>query len=409
MFDLDKWQEIFATIRKNRLRTFLTAFSVAWGIFMLIILLGAGRGLENGVANQFMQDATNSIWLGGGQTSMPYKGNKPGRPIQLTLADLEKIRAMPEVEKITASFGAWRSQRNLVYKKEKGTFLARPCLPDHKYLENITYIDGRFLNEHDISEYRKVCVMGKPVKKALFHDEDALGKYISVDGIPYKVIGVFEDGNEQDMNRIYIPLSTAQRAYNGQGKINTIWFIPKDKSVQASGRLMENLKASLAEKYQFDIKDDKAMWAFNSTEEFMRLMNVMLGIQIFVWIIGIGTIIAGIVGISNIMMIVVKERTKEIGIRKALGATPWSIVSMILQESVYITTVAGYVGLVLGVLVLETVPQYIPESPFFRNPEVDFKIAISATLVLIFAGSLAGLFPSLNASRIKPIVALRDE
>lgn len=408
MFDLDKWQEIFNTIRKNRLRTFLTAFSVAWGIFMLIILLGAGKGLENGVEYQFMQDATNSIWLGGGQTSLPYKGTKPGRPIYLTIEDFETIRAMPEVEKISATMGG-RGQRLLSYKKETGTFLARPCMPDHAVLENITHIDGRFLNGQDIKEYRKVAVMGTPVKKALFKDEDALGKYIQVDGIPYKVIGVFEDVNEQDMNRIYIPLSTAQRAYNGLNRVNNIWLIPKDKSIQSSGKLTENLKAMMAEKYKFDINDEKAIWAFNTTEEFVKIMGLMLGIRIFVWIIGIGTIIAGIVGISNIMMIVVKERTKEIGVRKALGATPSSVVGMILQESIYITTIAGYTGMVLGVLVLETIPKYVPESPFFRNPEVDFKVAISATLVLIFAGSLAGLFPSLHAARIKPVVALRDE
>jgi len=408
MFDLDKWQEIFSTIRKNRLRTFLTAFSVAWGIFMLIILLGAGKGLENGVEYQFMQDAANSVWFGSGMTSMPYKGNKPGKPVDLMLEDFEEMRAMPEIEYITASMRG-RQNRLLTYKKESGTYLARPCMPDHWKLENIIHIDGRFINENDISEYRKVAVVGRPVAEALFRGEDPIGKYLGVEGIPYKVIGVFDDVNARDMDRIYIPLSTAQRAYNGQNKLGTIWFIPRNKSVQASGRLMQEIKSHLAEKYQFDLNDEKALWAFNATEEYVRIMGVMNGIRIFVWIIGIGTIVAGIVGISNIMMIVVKERTKEIGIRKAMGATPASVVGMILQESVYITTVAGYTGLVLGVLVLEIVPRYIPESPFFRYPEVDFKVAVSATLLLILAGSLAGLFPSMNAARIKPVVALRDE
>ncbi len=408
MFDIDKWQEIFSTIRKNRLRTFLTAFSVAWGIFMLIILLGAGKGLENGVEQQFAQDAKNSVWLGSGMTSIPYKGHRPGRPIELKLEDYEMIGAMPEVEHITASMRG-RQQRTLSYKKESGTYLTRPCMPDHWILENIQHIDGRFINENDIREYRKVAVMGLPVRDALFGKEEALGKYIQVDGIPYKVIGVFDDVNERDENRIYIPLSTAQRAYNGQNKLGTIWFIPRNKDARSSGLLMQQIKARLADKYQFDIKDEKAMWSWNATEEYVRIMGVMTGIRVFVWIIGIGTIIAGIVGISNIMMIVVKERTKEIGIRKAMGATPASVVGMILQESVYITTVAGYVGMVLGVLVLETVPDYIPESPFFRHPEVDFRVAISATLLLIFAGSLAGLVPALNAARIKPVVALRDE
>jgi putative ABC transport system permease protein len=408
MFDLDKWQEIFSTIRKNRLRTFLTAFSVAWGIFMLIVLLGAGTGLQHGVQKQFMADAINSIWISSGQTSLPYNGIQPGKDINLTMDDLAEIKAMPGVEHISAVFSG-RGTRVMGYKKEHGAFTVRPCLPDHKYLENINTLEGRFLNDIDIDQYRKVCAISTIVRDALFKEEDPVGKYLDVEGIPYKVIGVFYDEGQGDMNRIYIPLTTAQRAYNGQNKLGVIWLMPVDKSIISSNRLMEQIKSMLAAKHKYDINDTKAIEAFNATVEYERIMGVMNGINLFVWIIGTFTIIAGIVGVSNIMMIVVKERTKEIGIRKALGATPWSIISMILQESVYVTAVAGYVGLVLGVVLLETVPKFIPESPFFSNPEVDFKTAISATVVLILAGSIAGFFPSLNAARIKPIVALRDE
>ncbi|MEO5571996.1 MAG: ABC transporter permease [Bacteroidia bacterium] len=408
MFDLDKWQEIFSTIAKNRLRTFLTAFSVSWGIFMLIILLGAGNGLQNGVAQEFKGDALNSLWLEGGQTSIPYNGLKPGRDIRLTMDDFKEIKAMPGIQWLSSRFSR-RGSQDLSYKKEHGSFAIIACLPDDQFLENTTIHEGRFINQIDVDEYRKVCAISTNVKKALFKDENPIGNYINASGIPYKVIGLFTDEAERDMNRIYIPLSTAQRAYNYADKTDVIWMVPRDKSLQASNRMLEEIKTMLALRHNFNMEDEKALEAYNNTEQFKRITDVMDGIRMFVWIIGIFTIIAGIVGVSNIMMIVVKERTKEIGIRKALGATPWSVVSMILMESVYVTAIAGYTGLVLGVGLLELAPQFIPESPFFKNPEVDFSTAINATIVLIIAGSLAGFFPSLNASRIKPIVALRDE
>jgi putative ABC transport system permease protein len=408
MFDLDKWQEIFSTIAKNRLRTFLTAFSVSWGIFMLIILLGAGNGLQNGVEQEFKGDALNTLWLEGGQTSVPYNGLKPGRDIKLTMDDFKEIKAMPGIQWLSSRFSR-RGPQDLSYKKEHGSFAVIACLPDDQFLENTTIHEGRFINQIDVDEYRKVCAISTNVKKALFKDENPIGNYINANGIPYKVIGLFTDEAERDMNRIYIPLSTAQRAYNYANKTDVIWMVPRDKSLQASNRMLEEIKAMLALRHNFDLNDEKAMEAYNNTEQFKRITDVMDGIRMFVWIIGIFTIIAGIVGVSNIMMIVVKERTKEIGIRKALGATPWSVVSMILMESVYVTAIAGYTGLVLGVGLLELAPQFIPESPFFKNPEVDFTTAINATIVLIIAGSLAGFFPSLNASRIKPIIALRDE
>lgn len=410
MFDVDKWQEIFSTIRKNRLRTFLTAFSVAWGIFMLIILLGAGKGLQNGVESEFMGDAVNTIWINGGQTSEPYNGLKAGRDIQLTNDDLKQVMAMPGIDKISAISNSnfWGTQE-MVYKKEHGSFSVVSCMPDHKYLENITVLDGRFIDQPDLDQFRKVCLVSTKVRKALFKEEDPIGKYIVAKGIPFLVVGLFTDAAERDMDRIYIPITTAQRAYNGGNRINTIWIMPKDKSIASSNIFMEQVKNMLAANHNFDVKDEKALNAYNNTVEFKRIMDLMDGIRIFVWIIGIFTIIAGIVGVSNIMMIVVKERTKEIGIRKALGATPWSVIGMILQESVYVTAIAGYTGLVLGVLLLEAAQKFLPPSPFFKRPEVDFSTALYATLVLILAGSLAGFFPSLNASRIKPIVALRDE
>ncbi len=409
MFDLDKWQEIFSTIRKNQLRTFLTGFSVAWGIFILIILLGSGQGLKNGAEHQFLSDASNAIWVQNGVTSLPYKGMQPGRPIRLTNSDYEYIKNnINGVEHITTAYDP-RSIKGINYKKEKGSFFVRSCGKDHHYLEKANIISGRFINQIDIEEYRKVAVIGIPVRDALFKSEDPIGKYLDVSGIPYKVIGVFTDEGNQDNDRLYIPVSTAQRAYNGKDNVNVVWYSTGKASIVESNRMLEETKAYLANKYSFDPEDPRAIFIFNNNENYKNVMNMLDGIKFFVWIIGIGTIIAGIVGVSNIMMIVVKERTKEIGIRKAIGATPGSIISLIIQESVLITSFAGYIGLVLGVCVTELAKKFMPPSDFFRNPEVDLNVAITATMVLVFAGAMAGLIPALKAANIRPIEALRDE
>jgi len=408
MFDLDKWQEILITISKNKLRTFLTAFSVAWGIFILMILLGAGQGLRNGAQYQFMADAINSIWINGGQTSLPYKGLQPNREIILTNEDYDMIRdKLAGVEHLTASLDS--RARTLSYKKEHGAFTVRPCMPDHHYLENAQMVSGRFINNDDIEQYRKVCVMGLPVRKTLFKEEDPIGKYIDVEGIPFVVIGMFYDQGNNDMNRIYIPRSTAQRAYNGKNELGVIWLSTGDAGVEKSNQMAKEIREELAARHSFDVNDEKAMNAYNNNVEYVRIMSLLDGIRIFIWIIGIGTLIAGVVGVSNIMMIVVKERTKEIGIRKALGATPYSIVSLIIQEAILITGVAGYLGLSAGVFLLEAFRKFVPPSDFFRNPEVDLRVAVLSTVLLVVAGALAGLFPAMRAARIEPVIALRDE
>ena len=408
MFDIDKWQEILSTISKNRLRTFLTAFSVAWGIFILMVLLGAGRGLRNGAQSQFGNDAINSIWISGGQTSYAYKGLQPNREIQLTNEDYDFIRdKIDGVEHITGVPNT--RQRTLSYKREHGAFTVRPCMPGHKYLENVQMIKGRFLNDDDISQYRKVCAMGLPVKKTLFKEEDPVGKYVDVEGIPFLVVGLFYDQGNGDMNRIYIPRSTAQRAYNEKNNLNTIWLSTGEAGPEKSNQMLSEIKQNLAIRHLFDVKDNKALYINNNTIEFRRIMNMLDGIRIFIWIIGVGTLFAGVVGVSNIMMIVVKERTKEIGIRKALGATPYSIVSLIIQESVLITAVAGYLGLSAGVFLIEGFRKFVPPSDFFINPEVDFSVAVSATILLIISGAFAGLIPAIRAAKIEPVLALRDE
>lgn len=409
MFNRDVWSEILATIRANKLRSFLTAFSVAWGIFMLIILLGSGQGLRNGAENQFKSDAVNSIWINGGMTSKSYGGFQPGRMIQLRNEDYALIRRLfPEIEHITTSYD-WGNTRTLNYGKRNGAFTVRSGMPDHDYMENCRLVKGRFINENDLVYYRKVCVMGEPVEKVLFEGEDPIGKYINVEGIPFKVIGTFTDPGRGDNERIYIPISTAQRAFNGQDKLSVIWLSTGNKSIEESEAMAAGIKKMLSTKYTFDPKDEEAINVWNNSVEYKRIMEMLSNIRLFIWVIGIGTLIAGIVGVSNIMMIAVKERTKEIGVRKAIGASPGSIIGMIMQESIFITAAAGYIGLMAGVGILELARKFMPPSDFFRNPEVNLGVALSALILLIIAGALAGLIPALRAARVEPIEALRDE
>lgn len=408
MFDRDKWQEIFGTISQNKLRTFLTAFSVAWGIFILIVLLGAGQAFRNSVQDQFMSDALNTIEIRGGETSIAFEGFKPGRKIQLTDADYDLIKSKAHYVTNTSAGFDVRNNPTLKYKKETASYTIRACLPQHEFLERVSMLQGHFINEIDIDEYRKVCVLGVPVKEVLFKDEDPMNKFIEVAGIPFKVVGVFKDPSDRDNNRIYIPLSTAERAFNIK-KIDWLWGTVDDKAVGNSEAVVEQTREILAKKYHFDPKDLNAVQIYNSSLGYTRFMNLMDGIKIFIWVIGIFTLIAGVVGVSNIMMIIVKERTREIGIRKAIGATPASIVMLIVQEAIFITGVAGYIGLVLGVGVLELLNKLGVEGDFFKRPQVNFSVAISATILIVVAGGLAGFFPALRAAKVEPVEALRSE
>jgi putative ABC transport system permease protein len=410
MFDLDKWQEILSTIRKNKLRTFLTGFSVSWGIFMLIILLGSGNGLQNGVTKQFEADATNSIWIYRGQTSMPYKGLKPGRRIQFTNEDYESTkRDIPGAVDVSSRFNVWWA-KNLSYKNEFATYDIVTVHPATKELENVTMLEGRFLNGIDIEKSRKVVAISKEVQKALFKKEKdtPIGKYIKINKIPFVVVGIFEDGSERDNNRVYIPISTAQKVFTGGNEVHNLAFTTGAASVEESLEMAEKVRSTFAKRHNFNKEDQRAIYINNNVENLKQFLSLFAGIRLFVWIIGVGTIIAGIVGVSNIMIIVVKERTKEIGVRKAIGATPQSIVGLVLFEAILITSFAGYVGLVLGVGILELISPYL-KSDFFLNPSADFRIAISATILLIVSGALAGLIPARKAAAIKPIEALRDE
>ncbi|MBT8374400.1 MAG: ABC transporter permease [Deltaproteobacteria bacterium] len=408
IIDLDKFQEIFSTIRKNRLRTFLTGFAVAWGIFMLIILLGSGTGLEKGVKSLF-KDATNSVWVRRGMTSLPHKGLQPGRSIQFTNADYEDVKTtVTGVEHITARFYRWGNNK-ITYKNESGAFNILSCHPAHQYLENTIMVKGRHINQIDISQFRKVAIIGTEVEKILFKKDSSLDKYININSIPFKVVGVFSDEEERNVSLIYLPISTAQKVFNGSNRIHMFAFTVSDVSVKESLVMEDQVRKQLAIRHNFSIEDEKAVNIWNNVKFYQKFINLFKGIRVFIWIIGIGTIVAGIVGVGNIMLIAVKERTKEIGIRKALGATPFSIVTLILTEAVVITSISGYIGLVTGVAAIELAAKYLPQTDFFQNPEVNFQAAIGAIILLVIAGSLAGLIPARRAANIKPVEALLEE
>lgn len=410
MFVIDRWEEIFSIIKKNKLRTFLTGFSVAWGIFMLIILLGSGRGLENGVRQQFESSAVNTLWVWGGETTLAYKGLKPGREITFNNTDYDQINStVSGIEYIAGRTFVWGD--NLIsYKGEYGNFDIRSVHPDYGIIERLKIREGRFINPIDFRQSLKVATIGSAVKQALFKDKAAIGEYINIRGILFKVVGIYEDddGRQDNQRAIYIPISTAQKVFVGKDNVQTLAVTVGSRDVEDSKKMEEEIRTKIANQHTFDKEDKQAMFIWNGVEEFKKFMDLFAAIRLFVWIIGIGTIIAGIVGVSNIMMISVRERTKEIGIRKSIGATPFSIIALILQESIFITGFAGYIGLVLGVGLLELVSPHV-QSEFFKNPEANIGIAISATIVLIVAGTFAGFIPARRAAAIKPVEALRDE
>jgi len=414
MLDLDKWQEIFETIRKNRLRTFLTAFSVAWGILFLVLFLGFANGLQNGVHEEFEGDAMNSIWVNGGKTSKAYNGMQPGRFIQFTDEDFELVRQNTQgVEHVASRNNMWHVG-NITYKNETSSFGVMGCNSQYRYLENLELISGRFINEEDIKEERKVAVLGNQVVAQLFKDADPLGENILVEKIPFLVIGIFKDkGGDWDQRRLYIPISTGQKIFGQANRIHQIAMITTSIDADDAKKKETQLRKMLAERHSVAPDDIAGIRIHNNIEQFMMYRDLFSAINWIVWLVGILTVVSGIVGVGNIMTISVRERTKEIGIRKALGATPFSIVSLIMQEAIIITVVAGYFGLVLGVGILELlnvmVAQFGAEMGYFRDPGVHFTTAMIATGILILAGTIAGLIPAVKAASISPIAAIREE
>ncbi len=410
MFDTDRWQEIFETLRRSKLRTLLTSLAVAWGSFMLVLLLGAGNGLRSGVGFAFRDDAVNSIWLYPGSTSIPFEGHPPGRRIKLANEDYDQFKvAIAGVDKITSRFYP-AGETFVTYGAKSAPFDIRAVHPDHQVLENTRMVSGRFLNDLDLKEKRKVAVLGVDVVQVIAAGKDLLNQTVRIGGIPYQVIGIFDDdGGRSERRKVYLPITTAQVAWKGGNRVDQLMFTVGDATPEESQRMADEAVRMMAQRYRFSPKDKRALSARNNVEAFQKITRILDGIGVFVWLIGLGTIVAGIVGVSNIMLISVRERTQEIGIRKALGATPRSIISMILTEAVLITGVSGYLGLLAGIGVLELARTFVPPSDYFRDPQVNFGVALTATVILVLAGALAGFFPARRAAAVSPVVALRNE
>lgn len=414
MFDLDRWDEIFETIRKNKLRTFLTGLSVASGIFILVILLGIGEGMRNGIAREFEQDAANLMLVYPGMTSKEYKGLNPGRRIQFKNEDYDQILRLygDKLDKSASLNQQWGQV--LTYGKESGSYQVYGSFPSYQVLENNTLTTGRFINIPDLDNSEKNMVIGQRIKLDLFKDEDPIGKYVQVSGVNFKIVGVYTDpGGEREESRAIIPITTAQKAFGGGNDIARMYLTLKpeddfDKSVAASTQFTAELDQFLKERHTVAPDDNSAIYVNNSLENAKRFFTLMDMIKLFFWGVGVCTIIAGVVGVSNIMLIIVKERTREIGVRKALGAQPLSIIGMVLHESIFVTAIAGFLGLIFSLALLEFVGPMI-ETQYIYNPTVNFTVAINTVFILVIAGALAGFFPAWRAARIKPIVALRDE
>lgn len=409
MFNRDRWREIFDTISKNKLRTFLSGFTVALGIFIFIILFGLGNGLKNTFQEFFLDDASNTIFIYPGKTSEPYKGFKANRRIEFENEDLKEI---DENFAFFIEYLTPRITRSALtrYKNESNTYPTRAVAPGHQFVEKTILMKGRYINPSDLEEKKKSAVIGRLVAKDLFKGEDPIGKYINIGTIAFKVIGVFQDdGGDNEERNIYIPYTTRQLIEKSNDKVDQIIVTFRKELGHAGALALEkSLKNYFKEKKSIAPSDPNGVYFQNLTDDLKQSQQFAVVLQLIVSFVGLGTLIAGIIGISNIMVFVVKERTKELGIRKALGATPISVIQMILQESVFITTISGYIGLFLGILVLENIGLTLEEY-FIKNPFIDFGTAFAATLVLIIFGAVAGYIPAKRASRIKPIVALRDE
>lgn len=403
MFDLERWQEIFETIRKNKLRTFLTGLSVASGIFILVILLGFGQGMQNGIANEFEQDAATSVWVWPGVTTKEHKGLNPGRRIQLRNENYQfaSVLLEDEIENKSPRLFVRNSQIN--YGKESLAYGLQGVSSQFQFIENEFISNGRFINHLDEANKAKVAIIGNKIKREVFKDTvNPVGQFLDISGIPFKIIGVYGDvGGEREEQRIFIPISTAQQVFNGADYINNMAFtLPPvedfETAVAQSIKFKEELQSYLQQAHTVAPDDTSAIQIWNPMEEAKRFYSLMGGIKFFFWFVGICTIIAGVVGVSNIMLIVVKERTREIGIRKALGAKPWAVVGMILHESIFVTAIAGFTGLIFSMGLLEIVGPHV-EVDYVMNPSVDFKVALTTVFVLILAGAIAGFFPGLES------------
>lgn len=420
MLDFDNFREIWSTLKKNKLRTVLTGFSVAWGIFMLIIMLGAGNGLRNGILYNFRNIGTNRVEVWAGYTTKPWKGMPSERAISFKDTDLTDLKR--DFKEIALSSASITHADTLYHNNESIVGQTEGVFPNHSQINNVFVSSqkGRFINEQDMKNRRKIIVLSPRMAEVLFHDENPIGKFIKCNHTMFQVVGVYDEENKTNNAPAYIPFSVSHLLYNkGYGLDFIVFTLQGLKTQKENDDFLQRFRAWMAQRHQFDPTDYNAIHCWSSLSEFIMTNNLLNGITLFIWIIGIGTLMAGIVGVSNIMLITVRERTKEFGIRKALGAKPRSILTLIIMESILVTAFFGYIGMVLGIGITELINHTMemtqttktsdPGMSFFLNPTVNLNIAVSATALIVIAGVLAGYFPARKAIRISAIEAMRTE
>lgn len=415
MFDNDRWGEIWNTLSRNKLRSFLTMFGVGWGIFMLVVMLGMGNGLKNAVLGGFEGFATNSAFLWTMPTTKPYAGFQKGRSFTFDNEDISIIRNnVPGIAVCSPQLqlGGWRSGNNVSYGSKVGAFSVYGSEPEVIQVEAIRLPQGRFLNHADLGEERKVAVIGQDVVDQLFKPEDPIGKYIKINGVYFQVVGVSKRKSSAEMGdnpdaKIYVPFTTFQKAFNALNQVH--WFTLVAEPGVDVGEVEKQVRQLMARKHRVDPTDESAFGSWNMQEFYGKMNGLFIGIGGLSWFVGICTLLAGAIGIGNIMLVSIQERTKEIGIRRSLGATPRNITGQIVQEALTLTFIAGYFGLLAGVGVLEAVRSVAGDADFFKNPGVDLFVALIAFAVLIASGLLAGLLPARRALAIKAVDALRAE
>ena len=420
IFDKDNWLEIAGTLKKNKLRSFLTAFGVFWGIFLLINMKAAGNGLYKGAMNDFQSLAANSVFIWSQPTTLPFKGFPRGRKFNFDNDDITALRKhIPDIEHLAPrnQLGGFRQVTTVTRGRQNGAFNVYGDYPEIVHISLMDIVSGRFINQLDLKEKRKVAVIGSRVRDILFDPgEDPVGQHILVKGVYFQVIGTFEsrkegDEAEEETQAVFIPFTVFQQAFNYGNLVG--WFsLTAIKEVPAS-EVEKKAIEILGERHQVAPADVHAIGHWNTENEFKKINNLFIGINALIWFVGSCTLIAGVIGVSNIMLFVVKERTREIGIKRAIGATPLAIISQIMLESVLLTTVAGYFGLVLGVGMTELVATAMKGagggSEFFKNPEVSLTVSATALGILIVSGALAGLIPAKRAVSIKPVEAIRND
>ncbi len=418
MFDIDKWKEIITALTRNKLRTIVTAFGVFWGIFMLIIMLGAGKGLQNGMFYILGDFATNSLFIWTQRTTEAFKGFPKDRQWFFNNEDTKALlENIPEIEVVAPRVNAPSGNQLVTYKKYNGSLNINGYYPETNKLDPVKIIEGRFINNNDVIELRKVVVIGVRVKEQLFpNNENPIGKYIKISGMYFQVIGVFKSKHTQDWGRfqnesIFMPFTTLQKAYNLGNRVFYYGIMIKPQYHVAE--VEKKIRHLLASRHNVSPTDNLAFGSQNIEEEFKKMNNVFKGIEYLTWFVGLLTLFAGVVGISNIMLVIVRERTKEIGIHRALGAKPFQIILQIILESIVLTFIAGLIGMILGISILQLVNLSLsninPDDAFFLNPEVKPGSILFAFLSIIITGTIAGSLPAWNAIRIKPVDAIRTE